>query len=164
LNLEHDEQDEILDKERLAKTAAKEILSNLVDVSSQECEVSETIQKESQVVDNISDSSSDDSIENCESGMGTVLKDIEGALSTENIEELAKNLLDGQEEETEADKKSLDDSEVQRYLDDDDDDMYPPKKKRRMPGYRKVKQKLSTLFNLDVYNDRAKEFYAYKNE
>lgn len=95
--------------------------------------------------------------------MDVVLEDIEGTLSTENIEELAKNLLYYQEQETEADAESIEDSEVQRVLDAGDDDMEPPKKKRKMPGYRKVTQKLSALFNLDVYNDRAKEFYACNN-
>lgn len=82
MNLEHDEQDEILDQERQDKAATKDKLSNLVDVSSQECEVSQTIQKDVQIVDDINDSSSDDSIERCESGMGAVLEDIEGALFT----------------------------------------------------------------------------------
>jgi len=51
--------------------------------------MSQNNQKDVQDLDDISDSSSDDSIENCESGIGVIMEDIRGALSTENIEELA---------------------------------------------------------------------------
>jgi len=161
LSYEHEEsrikhQGDILEKSKM-----KSKISDLLDTPVTQTQMSQNEpSKLSEGTVDISDTSSDDTVQDCDSGMGKVLDEIDVALSTENIAGLARDRLDDKGELTQTEGDVLDDSEVQRYLDDVEEDAQPPKKKRKMPGYKKVTQKLSTLFDFDVYNDKSKLFYS----
>ena len=89
-----------------------------------------------------------------------VLKRISGELNEENISAFACDLLQDAETELGTDTEGLDDSDVQDFLDDQDVSLAPKKKKRKMPGYRRVTQKLSSLFDFDLYLEKAKSYYV----
>jgi len=161
LSYEHEESTKKHQQELQEKSELKSKISDLLDETSMQASMSQNeTGKTSKVTEDSSDTSSDDTVQDCDSGMGGVLDEIDGALCTENIAELAKDRLDDDGQLTLTDGDLLEDREVQRYLDGTEDDVQPPKKKRKMPGYKKVTQKLSTLFDFDVYKDKSKSFYS----
>lgn len=160
LKLEQAESNQIRIEEHQQKTEMKTKMSNLIEVSSQDCKVSKNSQNILlTIAGDISYSSSDDTTDH-DSGMGEILGNIDCGLSEDNIVELDKDILATDDQGTEPDSEVLDDSEVERFLDGNENDPEPPKTKRKMPGHNKVTQRLSALFDFDIYNERANVYYS----
>lgn len=91
--------------------------------------------------------------------MTGVLNQIGSELLEEDISAFASDLLQDATNEADIDTQTLEDGDVQAYLDDHEATNPPPKKKRSMRGYRRVTQALEGLFDFDLYLEQSKSHY-----
>lgn len=129
-----------------------------LQTSSQNTLLSEIREKTDEERSVSSASSSSDSEVEKEDLMSQVLNEMEYELLAENIQEQASTLLENSSQEAGLAPDIYTDAEIDAFL--NSEVQAPLKKKaRKLPNYRKVTQHLSTLFDFDVYKEKAKTFY-----